>query len=42
MRDYERYLERYCETYKVTKEEAESHKLVQEVKHYYNEKESTR
>lgn len=40
MSEYERYLEKYCKTYGVTKAEAEEHYLVQAVKHYYNEKES--
>lgn len=37
MNDYNRYLERYCKQYKVSKEEAEKHSLVQEVKQYYQE-----
>lgn len=37
MTDFEIYVERYCEQHKCTKEEAESHKLVREVKKYYGE-----
>lgn len=33
--DYESYLERYCKSHNLTPEEAEKHKLVQEVKQYY-------
>lgn len=32
---YERYLERYCKTREITKEEAETHAIVKEVKEYY-------
>lgn len=37
MSDYEEYLERYCRKHKITKEEAESHALVKEIKKYYEE-----
>ena len=34
-KDYERYLERYCKTYGYTREEAEKHQIVKDVKEYY-------
>lgn len=34
-KDYERYLERYCRQYGCTREEAEEHQLVKDVKEYY-------
>lgn len=34
-KDYERYLERYCRQYGCTREEAEKHQLVKDVKEYY-------
>ena len=38
MDDYEKYLDRYCKVYGLTHEEAETHKLVQEVKMHYEKK----
>ena len=38
--DFEAYVERYCRQYDVTPEEAMEHKLVQEVKLYYEITES--
>ena len=35
--DFKEYLERYSTKHKVTPEEAKRHKLVQEVKKYYEE-----
>lgn len=32
------YVERYCQKHRITPEEAKEHKLVQEVKSYYDEK----
>lgn len=37
MSDFEAYLERYCKKHNITKEEAEAHALVKEVKKYYEE-----
>lgn len=37
MTDYEIYLDRYCTEYNLTKEEAEKHYIVREVKKYYEE-----
>lgn len=37
MNDIDIYVERYCKKHNGTKEEAETHKLVQEVKKYYEE-----
>lgn len=34
-KDYERYLERYCKMYGYTREEAEKHQIVKDVKEYY-------
>ena len=34
-KDYERYLERYCKMYGYTREEAEKHQMVKDVKEYY-------
>lgn len=34
-KDYELYLERYCEQHKISKEKAEKHSLVREIKSYY-------
>ena len=34
--DYEEYLRRYCIKHHVSKEEAETHALVKQVKHYYD------
>lgn len=34
---YEKYLEGYCETYRITPEEAEQHATVKEAKKYYEE-----
>lgn len=39
MSDFEEYVEKYCKQYELTPEEAKEHKLVQEVKSYYEEKE---
>ncbi len=36
--DFEEYVEKYCRTYNVTPEEAKKHKLVQNVKEYYENK----
>lgn len=36
--DYERYLEKYCNKHKISKEEAEKHELLQEVKKHYEQK----
>ena len=33
--DFQRYVDRYCNTYRVTKEEALAHRLVQEVMEDY-------
>lgn len=33
--DYEEYLDRYCRTYRVSRAEAEQHKLVQQYKEYW-------
>jgi len=33
--NYERYLERYCTMYGYSREEAEKHQLVKDVKEYY-------
>lgn len=38
--DFERYVERYSVKHGLTKEQAEEHKVVQDVKEYYEEKES--
>lgn len=38
MSDFEEYLEKYCREYGLTPEEAKEHKLVQEVKAYYEER----
>lgn len=35
MSDYDQYLERYCKTRNISKDEAEQHAMVQEVKKYY-------
>ena len=35
--DFEEYLERYCTKHRITPEVAKQHKLVQEVKKYYEE-----
>lgn len=35
--DYERYLERYCKCNRISREEAEKHQLVRDVKKYYEE-----
>lgn len=35
MSDYEQYLEKYCKKHKISKEEAEKHALVKEVKKQY-------
>ena len=37
--DFELYLQGYMRTYKLPRDEAIQHKLVQEVKQYYEEKE---
>lgn len=37
MTDYEIYLEKYATKHEITKEEAESHYIVREVKKYYEE-----
>lgn len=37
MEDFEAYVERYCKSYGLTPEEAKEHKLVQEVRAYYEE-----
>lgn len=34
---YEKYLEGYCRTYRITPEEAEQHATVKEAKRYYEE-----
>lgn len=36
--DFKNYVDRYCNTYKVTVEEALSHALVQEVEKMYKER----
>ena len=33
--DYNRFLERYCTKHGISKEEAETHQLVKEMKQYY-------
>jgi len=38
MTEYEKYLEKYSIKHEISKEEAEQHKLVQEAKVYYEEK----
>lgn len=38
--DYEEYLDRYCRTYRVSRAEAEQHKLVQQYKEYCEEREA--
>lgn len=38
--DYEEYLDRYCRTYRVSRAEAEQHKLVQNYKEYCEEREA--
>ena len=35
--DFKEYLERYCTKHRISTEEAKQHKLVQEVKKYYEE-----
>lgn len=35
MKEYEEFLERYCESKNVTREEAERHALVHYIKKYY-------
>ena len=40
--DFDRYLERYCTKHKIDPEEAKKHKLVQDTKEYYYEREVTR
>ena len=40
MDDYEEYLERYCFKHGISKEEAETHLTVKEVKQMYLNKES--
>lgn len=35
MSDYEAYVQKYCRTYRISKQEAEQHMLVQLVKIYY-------
>ena len=37
MTDYEIYLAKYCTKHNLTKEEAEKHCIVREVKKYYEE-----
>ena len=36
--DFEVYLERYCRSYHLTREEALEHEVVKLVKHYYEAK----
>ena len=40
--DFESYLERYCRHYNITTEEAKQHRLVQEVKKYYEDEGGTK
>ena len=39
MSDFEVYLEKFCSQHNLTSEEAKEHRIVQEVKAYYEEKE---
>lgn len=39
--DFESYLERYCNLYHITPDEAKKHKIVQEVQIYYEERGET-
>lgn len=39
---FEKYLEGYCKKHKITSEEAQKHRLVQDVKKYYIEEYGTR
>ena len=36
---FETYLKKYCESYDVSPEEAEKHKIIQEIKSYYEDDE---
>lgn len=35
--DFEKYVSRYCEHYNINSESAKKHKIVQEVKKYYED-----
>lgn len=39
--DYNQFVEKYCIKHGVSKEEAETHQLVKEMKHYYEQNDNS-